>query len=1194
MDPITVTTTVVTLAMFIKDLIEIGQSIKHSIEKVSENRRRIRDLTNDVLRTLSDLDNLTRGQEDTFLAPALLSALGNLKGEMLHVCSICEEITPIERPGFRKIGSQIKIWMKRDDIEKKIEHLKAHVNKCYLQFMTFSTARTEQTTARIEHSTVCIEDTSLQAVNTTLRVEQTLIVNNAESQVRLQHLEGMVAQMLLETQFGQNVLTQAVQIISSDPNHESLESQYVSLQTTHLIDAVQKLWLSGNLVLETSLWDDMTSGSVFLESTSMLDILHMILGPIRDLHNSRTIKAESMSTLMLNLGTHLITLQMGSESIGWAQLEVRILRCLAFGGCSAGPLAALARSLGHLSREYQYQLQYEAALEAGQQSLNSWHHLFEMFSEVNNQIGLVSTLVTHAQNLLETGQKTAALSSIEEAVVLCLPIVEQIHKSSSGLASLTEEDEYKAVQSRQALFTLARALSSLDQHLESYKASRDAFQTILQLPLSPYPPSGRDIDSFLDQVCKVAEGGKFTLAMLADCVDLFRNLARMYPQDTSSQFLLILQAYVYFSQADNAQNLGCSSTNLRTFLEPNSERPLPQLKITMCTDLSAHDGILEDAIRVYYTYPSHTTDLLIRNIFVTHFEQAILIFQEVIEKSSFETSTVQWLLYSILTIVPLLSSSNRIVLLQNMANFIEHLNTILTCLGSHWKAFLDFTLVPIFRYLWGAGLLEVALAECEQVIKYLSSHSNADDAGRLWEFQMNQHVILFDLGRLSDAIETIQQMTIPEMGYNQGYFIQIQTRILQRAGRDQEALQLLHRGVANGHQKYWADGGGGAVFDVYHYFLLAEISTAWGHIGQQDKAVENAECAVAGCRKDTSNYNVEEHACVLVDSLTTLSNCLAAVGKHDGALAAAQEAVSIYSQNATHMWRDFRFPRKQEFGANAFYSLSLRVETSGDPDQALINAEKAIKLYRELVGLAPGHLPTLVTGLRNLASMLWKTGRRDEAITTCEEAASIMRKVGVLETYFLPTLAEALEQLGGYFTGKGDVDSASAATAESAEVRSKFVSLPPPPDFLFEKVEMMAESEDEDNEDAEGGWETVSEDSEYHDTFESDAVINVEEVISDAARAMQIPDTSNKIMVATRETLISRVVTIEPVSVLHDGHKATNTGISTKNLFTGILSTPLEVKLNMSMSMHMHSTPMGILWWVLTGTLFAFVCSRLV
>ncbi|KAJ6594594.1 hypothetical protein B0H19DRAFT_65944 [Mycena capillaripes] len=309
MDPITVTTTVITLATFIEDLIEVGKNIQRSIEKVGENRRRIRELTNEVLCALADLANITRGQEDIFQAPALLSALGNLKAEMLHVHSMCREIFPQQRRGFRKISSQIKVWMKRDDVEKKIEHLKAHVNKCYLQFTAFSAARIEQTTVRIVETTARTEDTFLQAINTTLRVEQTLIVNNVENQVKLQRLEGMMARVLLETQFGKNVLDQTVEIISSDATHKTLEFQFLSVQTMRLIDSIRQLLAGGGLAPDTSFWNPrmqlkgqfvgsqlLTDGGLtlnasfwnprmplkgkFVKSASLLHVLHRVLGTV--------------------------------------------------------------------------------------------------------------------------------------------------------------------------------------------------------------------------------------------------------------------------------------------------------------------------------------------------------------------------------------------------------------------------------------------------------------------------------------------------------------------------------------------------------------------------------------------------------------------------------------------------------------------------------------------------------------------------------------------------------------------------------------------------------------------------------------------------------------------------------------------------------------------------------------------------
>ncbi|KAJ7782544.1 hypothetical protein DFH07DRAFT_764685 [Mycena maculata] len=91
-DPISVTTTLITFVTFIKDLIEVGHSIRRSIEKVQsrlfivskecnpasqvgENRCRIRELIDDILRSLTNLADLTQGQEDTFHGSALLGAM---------------------------------------------------------------------------------------------------------------------------------------------------------------------------------------------------------------------------------------------------------------------------------------------------------------------------------------------------------------------------------------------------------------------------------------------------------------------------------------------------------------------------------------------------------------------------------------------------------------------------------------------------------------------------------------------------------------------------------------------------------------------------------------------------------------------------------------------------------------------------------------------------------------------------------------------------------------------------------------------------------------------------------------------------------------------------------------------------------------------------------------------------------------
>ncbi|KAJ6488373.1 hypothetical protein DFH09DRAFT_1455667, partial [Mycena vulgaris] len=190
----------------------------------------------------------------------------------------------------------------------------------------------------------------------------------------------------------------------------------------------------------------------------------------------------------------------------------------------------------------------------------------------------------------------------------------------------------------------------------------------------------------------------------------------------------------------------------------------------------------------------------------------------------------------------------------------------------------------------------------------------------------------------------------------------------------------------------------------------------------------------------------QKHA--LVHSLTTLSNCLAGVGKNEEALVAAKEAASTYSLHAPRMWGVFLYIlRREELGANVFHALSLRLVASGQLEAALLNAERATELYRELVFLAPLHLPTLASSLQNLASILWNLGRRDQSISASDEAVSIMRKLADSETYLLGALGEALNQLAGYLSETGDSEGASAATDESAEVRRRIELLPPEPEF---------------------------------------------------------------------------------------------------------------------------------------------------
>ncbi|KAJ7696145.1 hypothetical protein B0H16DRAFT_843513 [Mycena metata] len=152
---------------------------------------------------------------------------------------------------------------------------------------------------------------------------------------------------------------------------------------------------------------------------------------------------------------------------------------------------------------------------------------------------------------------------------------------------------------------------------------------IINLPHTSHSPAGKEIDSFIDRTCKMAEDGIFSLAMLAECVILIRNLARIYPMEFSQQLLWFLYAYVYFSQ--NPPTAPHSMNKLRIFLEPTSDSPPPEMDKASKTTAYLHkfhegSGIIQDALRASYAYRWQThTFVLSSDAFITHFEEAIVV-----------------------------------------------------------------------------------------------------------------------------------------------------------------------------------------------------------------------------------------------------------------------------------------------------------------------------------------------------------------------------------------------------------------------------------------------------------------------------------------------------------------------------------------------------------------------------------------
>ncbi|KAJ7226278.1 hypothetical protein C8J57DRAFT_1481734 [Mycena rebaudengoi] len=1008
-DPITITTTIITLATFIKDLIDVGQNIKRSIEKVRENRRRIQEVVDDTLGTLAQLANLSRGHEDNFQAQELLDALGNLKApymnsepslrDMLHVLSVTQKISaPEPRSGFRGLQSQLKSWLEREDVEAQVKCLNKHVKKCYMQFTVFSAARIEHTSARIE--------------NTSVRVEQRLIVNSVEHQAKLQRLEGMVTRVLVQTQFGHDVMNRTMEIVASDPGHQSIESQFLSLQAMHLIDAFEKYTASAYFRSKEPHWDPVEEPLqiVFLRPKSNLHILQQILTVMLQIKDHPTALSTKYATeILLNLGAELSCLGMQSEATASDALAVQVFHHLTSRENFVGCLPRLALALGHLSDRYQYQLRHELAVQASEQSVYWCHFASESTPHADNRALLLVSLNTHSTNLRAAGQIDAAISVAQEALALSralLPETFQMASTEPNWALQYPEYEFQASKCAQSFFCLSAALSDAFQHHEAFLASKEGLEVVARFAGAIPPPSGSNIDAFFNNVCKMAEAGELPQDSLADAVILYGSLSHIYPREFSVQFVLILYAHACFFNHDTA-----AMKDLRLFLEPSDGPPFMDKSISVSW---IDDWVVESAIRAYCRSGSFDAiQIFIGHLIQTHFEIALPVLREQMSSPTLESDN-DWIAYwltfmDISRVIMELSHRERLLILEPFTELVVwSRKNIDSSLSSSINWIFNGVLWYYCSTLRQTGCLSDALAITQDTVRhYNRSLTTPQTDSEVHWLGLLAH-ILADMGRFPEAEFT---------------------------GRKEQALALLERSTS--HLKSASDV---PQFDWISYFLLSDLSATQLEVGQTQSALETAVNAVSECREfRKSRPHQLKPRLAVAHALIALSNCFATLGRAEEGLAAAQEAAAIY---AGPPWRGFcpDHYRPQEFSSTAFHTLSLRLATLGHRDEALVNAEKAVEEYRELASLAICHTPSLADGLRNLASRYWDVGRFDESITVVKEAISLLQGAADQLPHHFPTLGDALEQLAEYLSAQGDAEGSSAAASECALIRERLVS----------------------------------------------------------------------------------------------------------------------------------------------------------
>ncbi len=209
---------------------------------------------------------------------------------------------------------------------------------------------------------------------------------------------------------------------------------------------------------------------------------------------------------------------------------------------------------------------------------------------------------------------------------------------------------------------------------------------------------------------------------------------------------------------------------------------------------------------------------------------------------------------------------------------------------------------------------------------------------------------------------------------------------------------------------------------------LNNLAVRLAALGRREAALAAAEEA-ASLYRELAAQRPDAFRPDLAISLNNLANMLSDLGRREAALAAAEEAEALY--------RDLAAQRPDAFRPDLALSLNTlgnRLSDLGQHEAALAAAEEAEALYRELAAQRPDAFrPDLAMSLNNLANALRDLGRREAALAAANEAVAIRRELAVQRPdAFRPALAASLNNLANELSDLGRREAALAAAEEAA------------------------------------------------------------------------------------------------------------------------------------------------------------------
>ncbi|KAG6812391.1 hypothetical protein H0H92_003072 [Tricholoma furcatifolium] len=234
-----------TLATCLDDIVSLIQKLKRTVDKIPQNRRNARKLSDELLAGALDIENYHNAHKASLQgSPELLEELSKFLQKLNAVHARCIQLfTPSRQKGLWKLGSTFKAWMECDKVEEEIAELKDMVHSYYRRL----TGLQMMALARIE-------DPANTVYNITNKTEETDAYLNENKTLILGQMECLLTTLRNEESKGQSVL---IQSLKNEVNtlylHYQVEIISASLANLSVSRAFTKEMLDYPLPSETTL-----------------------------------------------------------------------------------------------------------------------------------------------------------------------------------------------------------------------------------------------------------------------------------------------------------------------------------------------------------------------------------------------------------------------------------------------------------------------------------------------------------------------------------------------------------------------------------------------------------------------------------------------------------------------------------------------------------------------------------------------------------------------------------------------------------------------------------------------------------------------------------------------------------------------------------------------------------------------------